>query len=631
MAQKVNLYSILASYADKNNSPYIDPEEFIFFLEKYAKKAAEEHSEWMEWVDGTRAKFKTELAVLLEEEKCELLNDTPNGRIYIPRFCHKIINKYYVEIEGNVDFPFPNEESLGIPIPPNQYQSMGVDSEFYTYLENGEKLNTSLIRLIFPGETPSALVLSSIIPQRLLEACILKIRNYLDTYGNKEYAQSRLSSQLKGKEAIIRDIMNKIVTRPMDCYSSIAEGGEFSCLFWSHLCILVKIDIEKKIDRLSGDIAAVQSAHIIETMNAYYKALASRAREKELAFRTLEQNLARTPYTYTMDQIIKFTGPQGIPLLRQYSKEELGARLETLINESKDNKLPRLLVIRGPKSERYYVLKNKLLLLCNQLITETREILKNAIIQHWFRLLKNYQKEPAMENDKEFEKLLSKNTAKINPMLNSLLEDPKLQIVYDEHDKAKDINISYQIFSRGVLIPLSSIFLLRRKDLLGEARFNLPLWHSLPFIVSLIAFFKNIGGKKSKQSSDKDEASNNENSVDKNREMQYAAKMIEQEMVPQEYTIDSYLEELKSRWVRVIDKKAGENLVEDVNSLVRDNLRQTLRLQKHYRITHGNLRQLATNIVNSTPSLNVLNARNSLRTYIEIYLIKLLGNSNFFS
>jgi hypothetical protein len=84
MAQTTDLYSILKAYANKNNSPYIDIDSFLTFLKKYSSHKAAEQPEWAKWTTDTGLKFWSEMAPLAESEKCVLLSDTPEGRIYIP-------------------------------------------------------------------------------------------------------------------------------------------------------------------------------------------------------------------------------------------------------------------------------------------------------------------------------------------------------------------------------------------------------------------------------------------------------------------------------------------------------------------------------------------------------------------
>jgi hypothetical protein len=95
------------------------------------------------------------------------------------------------------------------------------------------------------------------------------------------------------------------------------------------------------------------------------------------------------------------------------------------------------------------------------------------------------------------------------------------------------------------------------------------------------------------------------------------------------HRLETYLEELENRQIRLIGKKTRADLAEDVKSLVRDNLRQTLRARKHFKVTHEPLSALAANIVNRTPSLQEPSGRDSLFLCVELCLTKLMQNMGF--
>jgi hypothetical protein len=628
MAQRLDLYSLLTSYANKHNSPYIDIGVFFPFLDRYAKKMAEEQPEWNKWAQDAAPKFYAELAVLAEDGKCELIPNESDGRIYMPHFYIDILRQHYLKMDENADLPFPGGETLGMEIPESQIRYLGVETDLVAFISGSEEDDSPpppIIRISFPESYDGALVPADLVPKRLMEAALLKVRNYLRNHGNKEYALHKLTPQLAGKESYLKDILNQITIRPLECYTAIVEGGEFSSLFWAHFCILVKDDIRKKKDHLSEDIAAGQSVYIIEAVNGYYKTLAIKRREREFAFKDLELHLGKPPYAYTVDQIIKFTNAKGVLLLGQYTQVELEEWLRKQSSESKDNGLPGLLVFSGQYNESCFVLKNKTLLLCARLLGEGREKVKTAVSKHWMHLISDYRSEDAMENDKDFDKRLANFTAKLCPVLSSLLNDPKLPLVYEEADRAHEtIPAAARIFERGVLLPFSFLFALKRKELVEDARIMLPFWYSIPFISTVIAIFKNLTRRRrtAKEAADEEEEQGDDKGP--SNELRRNAKELELFLVPPGYTLDSYLAELETRWSRLIDKQARTNLVEDVNSLVRDNLRQTLRVRRHYKVTRENLTTLAENIVNRTSSLQALHGKDSLRTYIELYLIKLL-------
>jgi len=65
--------------------------------------------------------------------------------------------------------------------------------------------------------------------------------------------------------------------------------------------------------------------------------------------------------------------------------------------------------------------------------------------------------------------------------------------------------------------------------------------------------------------------------VDRRKELASAAKKAQGRLLPSGYTVDRYLGETQDRWNRLINPDAKKNLTEDVNSLIRDYLRRTIR------------------------------------------------------
>jgi len=635
MAQRTDLYSILVSYANKNNSPYIEIDNFLDFLGRYAKKHSEEQPEWLKWVNDRAVKFWSEVSALTEEDKCELLADTDSGRIYMPLFYVELLNKAYNSSDEIAEYPFPSEESLRITLPEAQFTLMNSKQDLVYFLEQnredreGQDSAVPIVKIRFPEGFGSALVLAGMIPRRLTEMAVLKIRNYLRKEGNREYTLHKLAPQLQGKESYLRDQLNQIFVKPMDCCNAIEVGGEFSYLFWAHFCILIRNDIKKKKEYTGEDIASFQSVFILEAFNEYYKSLAQKAREAELAFKSLENHLAKPPYLYTLEEILKFTNAKGVLLLGQYSAEALEAWIREKTTESENHELPPLLIMQNPVTERGFLLKEKMLSLCFKLTTEARGKVRDEVNKHWRRLLLDYEREAAMENDGEFEKYLQKLTPKLCPDLAALLDDPKLHLVYDEMEQSESgVPPSVKIFNKGQLIAYSALFLVNRKEILAQSKIVLPFWYSMPIITAIIAFFRGVGRKRTaprlSAAREAEEGQGSPAEKDRAGEIRSAAGDLELSLVPPGYTLDSYLEELENRWSRLIDKQARENLIEDVKSLIRDNLRRNLKLQKNFKLTQELINQMAENIVVRTPTLASLSGRDSLILYAALYLVKLL-------
>jgi hypothetical protein len=631
MADGTDLYSMLVAYARKNNTPFIDSTVFQGILEKNAKRLAAEHPEWLKWTKETGRVFWSELSALVEKGKCELLSDTsPEGTVYLPGFYLETVQEAYGSLDNTADQPFPSEDSLHITLPENQVRIIGID-DIISYLDDPQVAILPLIRLTFPEEFSSAIATSRMIPRRLLEAAMLKIRNYLRNHGNKEFVQHKLEPQLKGKEIYLRDILNQILSRPVDCVTNLENVGDFTYLFWAHFCIVVKNDIKKKKEYLAEDIAFMQSIYLIEMCNNYYKIKSVKKREKELAFKALEVHLDKPPYLYTLENILRFTNSKGVLLLGQYSEDDLNAYIKAKTSPADNNEQPELFLIRNDKGNIWFVRKGKLLSLISRLLIEVRPPVKKVISKRWFRMLRQYCNEPAMENDSEFEKLLAHTIAVVNEILANLFNNPMLFLVYRElEEKQGNIPESLRIFQKGMLIPYSSLFLLKRKDILADTRILLPFWYSIPFIAAILALFRGKKKREKVQKESEGTAEKTENETIERKDPHYelikTAKHLEIDLIPQDITIDGYLSELENRWNRLINDRAKKELSEDVNSLIRDYLRRFLRTHKRLRMSRDSLSRMASDIVSGNSTLTSLKSQDALHLYIKVYLLHLLQN-----
>jgi hypothetical protein len=149
----------------------------------------------------------------------------------------------------------------------------------------------------------------------------------------------------------------------------------------------------------------------------------------------------------------------------------------------------------------------------------------------------------------------------------------------------------------------------------------------MPIISSIIAFFKGISKrKKAAQQAEEEDDDESENQEEKNIdiEVRSAADKIIRSIIPQGHTIDTYMEELSDRWSRLLNKKARENLIDDVQSLLRDQIRRNLKIHKHFKLTRENISQIAANCINRSQALSSLSGKDSLILYSELYMLKFL-------
>ncbi len=630
MAQNTELYHLLKSFAKNTGSPYIEMEPFIASIEKHAKRYSAERPEWVKWTDNVGRKIWEELPGLEKEEKCKVLTDASGIRIFMPNYYVEIIKDAYQNLDETADLPFPDEKSFKFDLPYSQIKPLNVEFDLPPYLDNPQETLLPVLKLVFPEGLGNTFILANLIPNRLLEACFLKIRNYLRIRNNKEFIQHKLAPSFQGKESQLRESINNILVKPFESIRNMESGGDFVFLFWSFFCNLIKKDIKQKNEMLPEDVAVMQSIYVVEVFNGFFKKNATRKKETELALKNLDLQLDKPPYLFTMEDIINLRDGKSVPLLGQYSQEALEEYIKTKTTEHAPDQLPELLIIRGLNDEQWFVKKKSIIPLCMKLLGDARHIVRKSVSKRWLKLMNDYLTEPAMESDAEFEKLLSRQLNSLVPVLAALLEDNKLYLTYVETEQIPE---AQQIFRNSVLIPMSELLLLQRKALLTDTKILLPFWHSIPIITMIIAFFKNLGKKRARRKQEEQEKiptgevqeeSSDKKDAQKNRLKQSAEEFI-MVNVPDDKTLDSFLGELQKKWNRLLHEQARNDLVEDVNALIRDRVRRMLRIQQNGILTEETINRMTSNIIADTPALQQFKG-DALTLYIQLYIAKLVTN-----
>jgi hypothetical protein len=624
MAQRTNVYGVLYSYARKNESPFVEPEPFLAYFAKYVKRTQEEQPEGGPAEETSAAVIWLELNHLEEQGKITINTDDEN-RIYLCHYYVDQILEAYKNPDNDADLPFPDEHSLRLTIPQEQIKPLDVTIDLEGYLKEPQETDLPIICLSFPNEHGTALALASMIPVKILESSMLKVRNFLAHRGNREYVQHKLAPQLTGKEDHLREILDQVQVRPLECVKDIRDARESVFYFWAYFCNLLRNELTKKNELLAEETGALQSAHIIEICNSFFKAKAAKAKEVELALKNFELELDRPPYYFSRDAIARFKDNKGVPLLGQYSQDGLDAYITKRVSESvSPDELPDLLYFRTADNAAWLIKKTKVLPLCVRLFAEARAVVIKTISKHWKKLLLDFLREPAMEDDREFEKLIIRYVEEYAPVLTALLKDRRLYLIHGEmQHHEKGLSESFRLFSRDELLPLRVLLMLKRKEMLTDVKLLLPFWYSIPIISSLIAFFTNLGKRKKIRREQDGEGAEKAQGPDIMTIMQDNAKAAVSEFVPEGHTVDSYLTVLSARWGKLLNKQLKENLVTDVNTLVRDRLRLLLRTQKKSSVNPNTFDKLTETIMQNSSGLYQITEQNALFLYIKIYLVKL--------
>jgi len=99
---------------------------------------------------------------------------------------------------------------------------------------------------------------------------------------------------------------------------------------------------------------------------------------------------------------------------------------------------------------------------------------------------------------------------------------------------------------------------------------------------------------------------------------------LKEHFVGKGLTMEQKLADLAAKWNPLYDTRAKQNLVEDINSMIRDYLRSLKRGFKVQPPDVQRIQNLAKTLAQNK-SFNKIKKKEYLFRYIEIYMIKLLG------
>lgn len=644
MATTTSIIVLLKFFASRQNSAIIDFGEFCEYLKRYSEHHLEEQPSLVVYLSDTPGTLQKELEKLVHTKQVLLISVTPEKRtiIVIPFFIEKFTSRYK-EILSNPQIPFPLEIDIPKKIP-NEIVTRKAAAELMNQLLTNEEINDkSLYGIVLPNTAPTVLFPSTLPIQKLIECCLLKLRTMLSKEEHHDYFQKKLTVSNPGREMTAKNFFNKFVQHP-EAGLQMLKVPEDAFYFLTQLCFFIRQDYEKVKDFTQEDMSILQSVYIIEIAANFYKNKAHENNKKETALKTLEQLLHKPPYYFTFETITKFTAQSGVPLLGQYSEEELKNFLHTKTTESNANELPQLLVFKTESEQRFFIYKSKVLPLILRLCTDARTTIRETIKKHWFKVLKDFDTLPEMKEQNAFEKRLEKEVRIQSPILYSLLNSSFLHLINYESTSEDDYSgTKLSLFENGKLIPYSDILLMNRQELFTDAKIILPVWYSIPIISWIIKLIMKPPKSKSKATHknatelyhekeaenskhDAEEAILSKNpTVSKKVAFREAARNIEASIVPSSSTLDRELDSYEHQWNKLIGKETHKNLTEDVNALIRDYTRKVLRTLNATSFTPERIQSLAENLA-KTPTVQKIGELDALTMYIQLYMVKLVKN-----
>ena len=641
MAATSIILTLLKFYSSKQRTPIVETAEFVDYLKRYAQHHIDENPELVVYISGTPESLQEELSRLSSDKLIAL--GTQNGKQFII-VINYFIERYtetYAEMQKNYSRQFPNVNDLPKQVTTDICQKEQASDIIFRLLDREtEPDDKTLYCILLSKGVPGLLLPSNVSVESLINICLRKLQDLLRKNETHDYFFKKLTQSNPGKEISIKNFFSSFLAKPEETWIQLRSNGD-SFYYRNQLCYFIKQDCTKMKDLSAEDVNVLQTVSIIEVAASYYKNKASEKLLKDAAFKQLDEMLLHPPYYFTMDDISKFKDQNGTLLINKYSESDLKNHIEDLASQAVGANLPMLLIFKVNEVQSYFIMKEKVMPLVLRLSKDARDIIHDSLCQSWFKFLREYETLPEMKEAPAFERCLERELKACSPVLFGLLNSSFLPVLsYDE--KVAGITL----FRDGLLIPYSEILLINRQEIYSDAKVKLPFWYSILVFSWIMAAVKRKTKAQKKRDSEKSataklmeeqraKAAEKQSELDahdggdpklsRKKELRRAAANVESILVPETSTIDRELESYMHEWNDRISKQAHDDLVEDINTLIRDYTRKTLRTLRTENLSRDRVGSLADALVD-TPSLMKVKNHPALKRYIELYMVKLIKN-----
>ena len=660
------LLYLLRIYTINHRTARVEKTEFINFVKNYAGRYTLKFPQMDSYIQHTEGMVDTYLRVLTDHGLCSLEKEGQEVRwIFFPHYFIEALHRAYKRIEAKPSIPFPSEDDLKITIPEHLITDINIKTDFVSALGEHQTDRPQILRLAFPELVNSILVSSDLVEQKLMELAVYKLREHLQSRNNASYVMHRLHPALRGNERALRDMIAVVITKPGRAIGTLLEPSDFSFRFWAHFANFVLQEHKDISEKTMEEHGYCQAAYLIGFYNVHYRGKQQRQNEKSIMVKKFEAQFHKYPYAYTLKDLYSVRDEKGLPLIRKSTRDAFLEFLEARTKSEGYESLPELVHIKTVHGKDYYIHKDLLVPLFVKMLHEQTRDIKDYYIEEWEKLLKENRRILAMADDQEFMRDLDITLKNRTPFLYSLLNYNLLYLAKEQgkisYDMARTID---QVLDekRKQLHPLPKVLALSRKELLDDAKLRVPFWKRLTVFRGLFYFFRNLfrGIKKtlnkSRERKGRPEPSlqHPEAGTDSAATLSPAAPSsprpteavgsttlrpisskqlvayrkavhdLKLEFVGGEKTIPQSLKELMEKWNPLYDSQSRTNLVEDVNAMVRDYLRNIRRTSRGSPPDAGRIRSLADKL-SANKSFDRIKRKDYFTRYIEVYMIKLLG------
>ncbi len=645
-------------------------------MEKYA----EEHPEYRDFAANTEGMLAGFLDELEQTHVCSIVRDS--GQIDTVLYNHYYVDALhtvYLKVEKQPDVPFPSDDSTELDIPASAITPVDIKTEFVPWIARSEKEDPLLLRLLFPEGIRSVVIPSDLVPRKLIEYSVQKVRSYLRSARNASFVQQKMAALFRQRDLSLKEMINSILATPDQAVTTVFEPTDFTFQFWTHLSSNIIREFGPKADKLAEEHAYSQAAYVLGYYNVYYRGIQQKNLERETALKQFEVRLRKKPYAYTIGDMINFTDSKGVLLSKKYPLEAMHDLLTKKTTPPDERSLPEIIRVRTQSKKDFYIGKEFVLPLFGERLFLLSEDLKNHYAESWSEALRNDETLKTMTDNAVFEEDVKAQTASRDPLFFTLLNYDLLFLCAQEaglnRNAANEVNRLFDT-KAGKLKPFPELLGLDRETLHRDALLLLPFWQAIPILRAIVRFFQRIflgtparSGKKVRSSSSsavesaqtvrklavsadsirtvgaesgRIEGNSTSDHTDVEKlspaaraeamrtrkaqaaEFRAAIQRLEKSFLDEGKTLETSMRQLAERWNPLLDSAAKRNLNEDVNSLVRDYIR---RIRSGFRIKApdaARIRNMAREL-SEHEALKKIPKTDILRQYIELYMLKLLG------
>jgi len=676
---------LLQSFTRRHEVPRISFRSFLEFVRAYADRSApaEDTKDLRQDAEQT---VLAHLNALQREQTVRLfyVNGVVQTILYLPYYAERI-RELYDRILERSELPFPDNVQLGIDIPDELIRPVDVKSELISWMATGRDDSSQVLRLDFPKPFRSMMVTPDLVPGRLLILAMQKLRLYLNSEKNAGYLRHKLIGFFPTREAKIREQLDQVLTNPRQAAENVENPSDFAFHFWAQLCSTIVKEAKARSDLIEEDHVFSQSAYLIAVYNAHFRNIAQKQRESEALERILDQKLRNKPYVFTNPGVMKLTDEHGVSLSQRLGAERLRALMRNRCEPDAENDKPAMLLrVRGPDEHDYYVYGERAVQIFLEKRNQLADVLKRYYVQHWHAALRRDRQLTSMRSDDYFAEHLRHQVNTRDPVFAGLT---RFDILFNASQRPDAVGVDHEALRNMFdpeakrLVDYPALLDLDRQRLLADAKLLLPFWQAIPVLRAVWRLFRRLGGDKGVRSIENDlpdehrhegtdrakrlgrrrpetserrsvatksvqesasahqAAGKGAGPADEVREMSRLARsqrspedaqafrkqvrQLEHQLLGQGASLEDTLNELAESWNPLLDRKAKDNLIEDVNSYVRDAIRKLKLNSRRNPPSQERIAGIARELANKDAFEKVRRKEHLIR-YIELYILYIL-------